>query len=156
MLSYLILESPQMLFLFLQSGSKFLGTYYEVLAIISIYFGAVAYDFLEILFKELFEEGQLDVETIIDVYKETHEERTFLSKVSFIFTMIVCCLLAVFILPISTIVLASIELRDNAENLPKYDHGVYIYFLVLNSVWYLFLIITPPMCLGYHKCRNSC
>ena len=148
-LLYLILEVPQIPFLFLQQGSKFLGTYYEVVVIISVYFGGVACDYLEDFFVVL------GFDKIGKLFGTTDEEKhTLLDKVCFTFTVIVCLLVAVFILPISTIVLASIELRDNAENLPKYDHGIYIYFLVFNSVWYLILIIIS-MWLGYRKCRKS-
>jgi len=153
LLSYVIFQLPQFLFLFLQPESKFRETYYEIIAIIGLYFGAIFYDHLESIWEFALEKGNMLNDRALDYFimKNFYKEVSIVRRIWNFFALAIIVLMGIFIIPITTIVLASIELHYNSAILPSFDRNVYMYFIVFNTVWYLFLIITPAV---FHVKKN--
>ena len=137
--------------LFVDSSSRFRQVFYEILLLLALFFSGQTYDFnvnnisaLKDMMKQNKHSNQINsINIIANHQKSIHNAMNPLQKLLSIITMSITFLLNILILPIVWVVLSSLELRDNGENLPSYDRGVYIYLLVTSS----FVLLIIFMCL---------
>jgi hypothetical protein len=140
--AYILFQSTPLFFLFLQPDSKFRETYYETITIIVLYINGIIYGYLEPFWMAFLIPGvKINFKTLKVVLKDIiFDKNSTLSRVWFALIVICGFLLNILIFPITSIFLSSVQLLYNPRNMRRYDRGVYIYFIVSNTIWLVFLI----------------
>ncbi|CAF1625223.1 unnamed protein product, partial [Didymodactylos carnosus] len=112
---YTLTNLGQLLYLFLPKASTFRHRYYEILTIFSLFIGSIAFD------------SMLDVLKYVKKIKRVNRQ----SFIGLILDFI--------IIPLSLIILGSLELRS--KSLLNYDRGVYMY-CIMSGATMIILFLT--------------
>ncbi|CAF1453636.1 unnamed protein product [Adineta steineri] len=148
---YFSMNINPLLTLFLNSESRFRQTPYEVSLIIAIFLSSVAYDVrAEIKLLEYTWENQMrDLNQtnqvsparfdLREVMKNNNAIQRGWAFGNYVTSMICSC----FYMITLTVILASLELKEKGSQLPSYDRGICIWFLVSTS---FALLLSPYFC----------
>lgn len=162
--SYVLLNFASFLTLFLSSDSRFRQPVFEVPLILSLFFASASMEMLKI-FKPMIKliKFKYDIESkdgkeskngkeSKDGNQSTSELHIFAqlltqkSSIERSWTGLNFFIGSVFntlVLSILTIVLASLEIKENGTTMPSYDRGLYIYLLISYSS----LLLLSPLCI---------
>lgn len=148
---YVVINVGSFLTLFLSSDSRFRQPVYEVPLIISLFFARMAMEVLNIInpdikvMKTKFEAGpgqDDDSEAGFYDYGDLLVQKHPIERLWTTFNMLVIMLFAPLFFSILTIVLASLEIKENGDALRSYDRGLCIYLLICSS----FSLLLSPCC----------
>lgn len=141
--------------LFVDSSSLFRQNFYEMFLIFTLFFhGQLNTLFSDIKFEPFiqfmsntgicpFQCGKTVTMVEACFFSESNKWKRRWAKINLIIYM----LLVMFIMPLIWVILASLEFRNNGQNLPSYDRGLYIYMLVSGGITLSMSPCCLPCCL---------
>ncbi|UJR34444.1 hypothetical protein I4U23_021851 [Adineta vaga] len=144
---YIGTNGGPLLTLFLSSESQFRQTLYEVSIIISIFLSTISFEISNITNSS---ENQVQIQRttgwkmpVCLNFEQFMKDSSRIERAWAYVTYIISIVFSCFYMAILTVALASLELQGKGSQLPSYDRGVCIYFLVITSC---VLLASPCFC----------